>query len=140
MARAKRTKNEGAASDPAMSRSVSPEQHSQQDSQQGSSELCPACVHDQSSDLNFFEKERWVRCDACKVWYHWRCVGKGEDIDSIDKWCAALPFMVPGTANNILHVLGIVRNALTQNRPASSLGKHPLENPTASGHNAIMLI
>ncbi|KAF5358557.1 hypothetical protein D9756_001773 [Leucocoprinus leucothites] len=75
-------------SDPAMSRSISPEQQNSQEdpASQQRDETCPACIEGQTSDLNSFEKERWIRCDACKVWYHWRCVGKGEDIESIDKW------------------------------------------------------
>ncbi|KXN90450.1 JmjC domain-containing histone demethylation protein 1 [Leucoagaricus sp. SymC.cos] len=73
-----------------MSRSVSPSNPPQPDSASQSSqqkdELCPACIQGESSTLNAFEKERWIRCDACKTWYHWRCVGKGDDIESIDKW------------------------------------------------------
>jgi F-box/leucine-rich repeat protein 10/11 len=83
------TKNEE-TSDPPMSRSISPDDPLQQEQAvQQRDETCPACVEGQSSALNAFEKERWIRCDACKVWYHWRCVGNGEEIDSIDKWCAA---------------------------------------------------
>lgn len=101
MARAKRkgTKKEesneptpASAPPSSMSRSNTPEQHS---SSQLRDETCPACVDGQANSLNSFEKERWVRCDACKTWYHWRCVGQGDDIDSIDKWYAssAFPFM-----------------------------------------------
>ncbi|KAJ3565100.1 hypothetical protein NP233_g7859 [Leucocoprinus birnbaumii] len=103
MARAKKQdpQNEE-TSDPAMNDSMTPEQQEQQEeSQQESSssqqqqqaqlqrveETCPACIPGQSfSELNSFEKERWIRCDACKIWYHWRCVGNGEELDSIDKW------------------------------------------------------
>lgn len=31
-------------------------------------------------------KESWVRCDACKRWFHWRCAGEGGALDLIDKW------------------------------------------------------
>lgn len=69
-----------------MSRSNTPERSNS--TSQLRDESCPACVEGQTHVLNALEKERWIRCDACKTWYHWRCVGQGEDIDSIDKWCA----------------------------------------------------
>ncbi|KAI0798128.1 JmjC domain-containing histone demethylation protein 1 [Abortiporus biennis] len=51
-------------------------------------DTCPACVDkvaDQESKPT--EPESWVRCDACKVWFHWRCAGNPEmDLDTIDKW------------------------------------------------------
>ena len=34
------------------------------------------------------EKESWVRCDACKTWFHWRCAGEG-DLDAVGKWYVA---------------------------------------------------
>ncbi|KAI0028349.1 hypothetical protein K488DRAFT_80716 [Vararia minispora EC-137] len=47
-------------------------------------ESCPACTEaGASTDI---EKESWVRCDYCKTWYHWRCVGDGGDLSVIDKW------------------------------------------------------
>jgi F-box/leucine-rich repeat protein 10/11 len=58
-------------------------------------------VEDQAGLLNALEKERWIRCDACKTWYHWRCVGHGDDIESIDKWCAAL--VVPPSLTTTLN-------------------------------------
>ncbi|XP_006458328.1 hypothetical protein AGABI2DRAFT_183418 [Agaricus bisporus var. bisporus H97] len=67
-----------------MSRSNTPERSNS--TSQLRDESCPACVEGQTHVLNALEKERWIRCDACKTWYHWRCVGQGEDIDSIDKW------------------------------------------------------
>lgn len=48
-------------------------------------DLCPAC-EDKGADLGPANKEDWVRCDACKTWFHWRCVGEGGDLEIIDKW------------------------------------------------------
>jgi hypothetical protein len=49
-------------------------------------DTCPACK-DHPSDLqSTVSKESWIRCDACKSWYHWVCAGNGADVDTIDKW------------------------------------------------------
>lgn len=50
---------------------------------------CPACNADESP-LNAEQKESWVRCDACKNWYHWVCAGNGGDLEAIDKWYGQL--------------------------------------------------
>ncbi|KAI0362800.1 Clavaminate synthase-like protein [Trametes cingulata] len=52
---------------------------------------CPACKDAQvkaegESEQSAADKEKWVRCDACKTWFHWRCVGEGGDLDAVDKW------------------------------------------------------
>ena len=50
-------------------------------------ELCPACpVDSNANELTNDESTEWVRCDACKTWYHWRCVGNGQELENIDKW------------------------------------------------------
>ncbi|KAL6309229.1 JmjC domain-containing histone demethylation protein 1 [Sparassis latifolia] len=54
------------------------------DSQQD--DTCPACKRDGTEDWAAVDKESWVRCDACKTWYHWRCSGDGGDLDAVDKW------------------------------------------------------
>lgn len=72
-----------------VSRSNSPDVSQTHESSRTRDEACPACVQGDTNALSSFEKERWIRCDACKAWYHWRCVGRGDDIDSFDKWCAA---------------------------------------------------
>jgi hypothetical protein len=46
---------------------------------------CPACKEETRSDWNEEDKESWVRCDACKKWFHWRCAGEG-DLEAIGKW------------------------------------------------------
>ena len=53
---------------------------------------CPACKEGETlKDWNDEDKESWVRCDACKKWFHWRCAGDG-DLEAIGKWYA--PFML----------------------------------------------
>ncbi|KAI0956925.1 hypothetical protein AcW1_005482 [Taiwanofungus camphoratus] len=47
---------------------------------------CPACKNGESEAWAAVDKENWVRCDACKTWYHWRCAGDGGDLDAVDKW------------------------------------------------------
>lgn len=48
---------------------------------------CPQCPENEvETEETTAAKENWVRCDACKVWFHWRCVGEAGDLDTIDKW------------------------------------------------------
>ncbi|KAH7907975.1 hypothetical protein BJ138DRAFT_1158714 [Hygrophoropsis aurantiaca] len=47
---------------------------------------CPACNSGNHTVLKSNEKESWIRCDACKIWFHWRCAGNGTDVETIDKW------------------------------------------------------
>ena len=50
-------------------------------------DTCPACpTESQETSTILTDKESWIRCDACKTWFHWRCVGAGEDLSTIDKW------------------------------------------------------
>ena len=70
-------------------------------------DLCPSCsvslTRDQVKDDN---NESWVRCDFCKTWYHWRCVGENGQLETIDKWFvlppsifyALDPLRIPGSA------------------------------------------
>ncbi|KZS99328.1 JmjC domain-containing histone demethylation protein 1 [Sistotremastrum niveocremeum HHB9708] len=49
-------------------------------------EKCPACKDDETAPLDS-EQDTWIRCDACKSWYHWRCVAEeGQDHETVDKW------------------------------------------------------
>ena len=59
--------------------------------EQTQDDKCPACK-DQELDeaLVGADKEQWVRCDACKIWFHWRCAGEG-DLDAVDKWYVSFP-------------------------------------------------
>ncbi|EIN07626.1 jumonji protein [Punctularia strigosozonata HHB-11173 SS5] len=52
---------------------------------------CPACEpkdeQGSGAETPAADKESWVRCDACKTWFHWRCVGQGGgDLEAVDKW------------------------------------------------------
>lgn len=49
-----------------------------------SEDTCPDCKDDPLGNTD--AKESWIRCDACKTWYHWVCAGNGGDPDTIDKW------------------------------------------------------
>jgi len=44
---------------------------------------CPSCREGVQG-----EKHNWIRCDACKTWFHWACAGNGGDLELINKWCA----------------------------------------------------
>ncbi|ETW85621.1 hypothetical protein HETIRDRAFT_407575 [Heterobasidion irregulare TC 32-1] len=47
---------------------------------------CPACKNENVEDLASIKKENWIRCDACRAWFHWRCLNESGDLDTIDKW------------------------------------------------------
>ena len=49
-------------------------------------DLCPSCSASLTRDLKDEDSESWVRCDFCKTWYHWRCVGENGQLETIDKW------------------------------------------------------
>ncbi|KAG2360732.1 Clavaminate synthase-like protein [Suillus spraguei] len=44
-------------------------------------DVCPSCREGVQG-----EKSSWIRCDACKIWFHWACVGDGSDLELINKW------------------------------------------------------
>lgn len=57
-------------------------------------DLCPSCNVSLSRDQAKNEdSESWVRCDFCKTWYHWRCVGENGQLETIDKWSVSLRFI-----------------------------------------------
>ncbi|KAI0065496.1 jumonji protein [Artomyces pyxidatus] len=47
---------------------------------------CPACTETTLKKAVDADKENWIRCDACRLWYHWRCVGGDGELEAIDKW------------------------------------------------------
>lgn len=53
-------------------------------------DLCPSCSVSLARDAKDEHSESWVRCDFCKTWYHWRCVGENGQLDTIDKWFVPL--------------------------------------------------
>ena len=67
-------------------RSNTPIQVDDTEAENVTAETCPACTDVSKETSNTFDKESWIRCDACKAWYHWRCVGNDSDVESIDKW------------------------------------------------------
>lgn len=68
---------------------------------------CPLCT-EETNDLNA-GKEKWIMCDECKTWYHWRCAGNEEDVDTIDKWFVhPLPF---AASSHTVPMLGSARLA-----------------------------
>lgn len=83
---------------------------------------CPACQDQSMQDWKDSEKESWVRCDACKKWFHWRCAGEGE-LDVIDKWYAChmlrLYAFLCETRNSELH--SGIANHVVQPTPKGSL-------------------
>ncbi|KAF5365765.1 hypothetical protein D9758_003174 [Tetrapyrgos nigripes] len=58
--------------------------HTANNENESNAERCPACTDE--SVAEFEDKEEWAMCGGCKTWYHWRCAGNGEDLDTIDKW------------------------------------------------------
>ena len=58
-----------------------------EDGHQDDDDRCPECKGSVPEGSQVAaDKEKWVRCDACKTWFHWRCVGEGGDLDAVDKW------------------------------------------------------
>lgn len=53
-------------------------------------DLCPSCNVSLTRDHKDEDSESWVRCDFCKTWYHWRCVGENGQLETIDKWSVLL--------------------------------------------------
>lgn len=51
-----------------------------------SDDKCPACQDEGEQNSDSADRESWVRCDACKNWFHWRCVGEQGDLENVDKW------------------------------------------------------
>jgi hypothetical protein len=70
---------------------VVPSADLQPDTAIASEEKCPACKNENNDTWDIVDKENWIRCDACKAWFHWRCVGESGDLETIDKWYFNFP-------------------------------------------------
>lgn len=57
-------------------------------------DLCPACSGSLPRGLKDEDSESWIRCDYCKTWYHWRCVGENGQLEAIDKWFVTLSGLI----------------------------------------------
>jgi hypothetical protein len=62
-------------------------------------DLCPSCSVSLTRDIKDEDSESWVRCDFCKTWYHWRCVGENGQLDAIDKWFVSLLSSIPAATS-----------------------------------------
>ncbi|KAF8271808.1 jumonji protein [Lactarius quietus] len=81
----RRTARTSAPSQPASNASASGP-NPEADVKNSQDDLCPACSVSLTRDVKDEDSESWIRCDACKTWYHWRCVGDNGQLDAIDKW------------------------------------------------------
>jgi len=79
----KKTPESGAAEEPEEGAAAA---EATEETTQDNNDSCPACNGSDTQQWAAADKENWVRCDACKTWYHWRCAGDGSDLDAIDKW------------------------------------------------------
>lgn len=97
-----RAQSEASSSTAAPGQPEGPEIVQSQSQPSGHSEenRCPACL-EASVKEEVLGKESWVRCDACKKWFHWRCAGEGDDLETVDKWSALLRLL---TLMNLLTV------------------------------------
>jgi len=69
---------------------------------------CPACTNETTANLQFEDKEEWAMCGACKTWYHWRCAGNGEELDTVDKWYARRDYVHSDSAQ--ITAIGTVKH------------------------------
>jgi F-box and leucine-rich repeat protein 10/11 len=81
--------------------------HAANHENESSTDHCPACTDESVQNLQVEDKEEWAMCGACKTWYHWRCAGNGEELDTVDKWCLTPLFamMTTDIYTQVLQVL-----------------------------------
>lgn len=94
-----------------------------------SKDICPACPDQEKADEAATNKEDWIRCDACKTWYHWRCVGNGQELEAIDKWYVFQPTVsYPRSLGKYVCecLVGSATHACLQTPSESSLTNRPL--------------
>ena len=103
-------------------------------------EKCPAC-EDVGENNDKVDQENWVRCDACRTWFHWRCVGEG-DLEAIDKWCAPNPrFFYAPLRETLLRLVSGFARRVWKGIARGSLPKGlPHENLRGNGRREIMQV
>lgn len=104
-------------------------------------DTCPACK-DLPTDLqSAVFKENWIRCDACKSWYHWVCAGNGADVDTIDKWQVYAKANTRNIRDNVYmaHTLGTANHVFSRNLLGRSHSSRQLENQHANVPSPTML-
>lgn len=144
MAKARRRSTRSAAQpspDPQPANSAEPAEQASpapQDSQPTTAvaeESCPACKpNDENKPLDS-DKESWVRCDACKDWFHWRCVGADDDLSVIDKWCVPLSWRHIATPHSQSYS-GSATPVARRTLPVPSHTNPPPESPPAKNPSA----
>ncbi|THH09560.1 hypothetical protein EW145_g1926 [Phellinidium pouzarii] len=102
---------------------ASPDVEKSESSEKADKERCPQCKEDDDQNETALLKEDWIRCDSCKTWFHWRCVGDGSDLEVIDKW-----FCKPCQAAD-------PRHTITLKPPARKSSRKRLTRDYASLHN-----
>ena len=98
-------------------------------------DLCPSCSVSLTRDqVKNEDSESWVRCDFCKTWYHWRCVGENGQLETIDKWF--VPLLSICHALDSLHNPGsavpVEPPIVNESSPSSrQCGNHHATDPSA---------
>lgn len=71
---------------------------------------CPACADSAQDRQQIVNGDTWIRCDACKKWFHWVCVASpNQDHESVGRWSVLSNvssfteslYLRTGTANHV---------------------------------------
>jgi hypothetical protein len=98
---------------------------------------CPSCP-DEPYQVRAGEKDTWIQCNKCKVWFHWRCVGEGADHEALQRWWVAVysPVLYPLRSETLLMV-GTASPAEPPTRRSSLLSNPRHASPRASAPSLI---
>jgi hypothetical protein len=56
---------------------------------------CPSCLNSEKRGQESSCRDTWIRCDSCKIWFHWECVAlQGQDHETVDRWSAFNQFVL----------------------------------------------